>query len=222
MFKIDIDGPFYKFLSKFTNYLILGVMWIFASLPLITIGAASTAFYSANHKVIQNGNGYIWRTFWSEFRSNFKQATLMWLLMLLICAFLAVDCYFAYILSSSRVMHVLFIALLVACTICLMWMQLWFPYIAHIEDPIKRVLKNTLIMCIVHFGQALLLLVVFALCAAILIFLPLTPVSIIGVPILYAIFSYKRLFHIFINYWDMDDGNGAILEEEEAEQELQS
>lgn len=214
MFKLDIDGPFYKFLSKITNYLILGVVWFVASLPLITIGAASTALYSTNHKVIQHGNAYVWRTFWSEFRSNFKQATLMWLLMLLIFAFLAADCYFAYILSNNNAMSVLLIALLVIVAICLMWMQLWFPYISHIEDPIKTVLKNTLIMCFAHLSQSLLLLILLVVCAAILIFLPLNPVSILGVPILYAIFSYKRLFRIFSNYWDMDEGNEDIPAQE--------
>ena len=59
MFKIDVYGPFYKFLAKITNDLILGVLWILASLPVITIGAASTAMYSTNHKVIQSGNGYV-------------------------------------------------------------------------------------------------------------------------------------------------------------------
>ena len=217
MFKIDVYGPFYKFLAKFTNYLILGVLWILASLPVITIGAANTAMYSTNHKVIQSGNGYMWKTFWAEFRSNFKQATLMWLIMILITVFLAADCYFAYILSGVGGMGILLAVFLVMSAIFLAWSQLWFPYISHIEDPIRVVLKNTLIMCFAHSGQSLLLLILLVICAAILLFLPINPVSIVGVPILYAVFSYKRLFRIFINYWDMDDGHEDILEEDASE-----
>lgn len=213
---LNVDSPFYRGLNKITNYLILAVIYFFSCVPIITIGAASTALYSTHHKVLQNDDGYVWRTFWKEFRSNFKQGTVLWLIMALFTAFLAVDCYYAYIFSKTNtLMHFLFVALVVISLLCVTWMRYWFPYISHIEDPIRRVLKNTLIMCVAHLPCSVGILLIYAVCAAAMILIPPNPFTMILLPILYIWTSYKLFCKVFVHYWDMSDGHTAEPEEKE-------
>ena len=91
----DVDGKVYRFMEKITNCLIVSILWTIFSLPIITIGASSTALYYTVYKVIRNDTGHIWREFWNAFKNNFKQSTFLWIIFLLIIAFLGVDCYFS-------------------------------------------------------------------------------------------------------------------------------
>lgn len=211
---LNIDGPFYKTLAKITNYAILGVLWLIACIPIITVGASCTALYAAHHKVVKNGNGYIWRTFWEQFRSNFKQATLLWLIMLLLGGFFAADFYLLFMMSGGQQGILIIFGILAA--VCVMWMQYWLPYIVHIDDPIKTVLKNTLIMTVAHLPQSILLLAIFALCVIINFEVPplAWTVTLIVTPIIYCLLSYGRFCKVFTNYWDMTDGNEAFLEKQ--------
>ena len=217
---LNIDGPFYKTLTKITNYLILGVVWLIACAPIFTIGPACTALYAAHHKVVKNGNGYVWSTFWQQFRANFKQSFLLGLIMLVIVAVFALDFYFMLIMGNAGKMDMLIIIFAVMAVLGVMWMQYWFPYISHIEDPVKTVLKNTLIMTFAHLPQSILILLVFGICAVVNIYVPALALSItlIASPIIYCIFTYNSFVRVFSNYWDMTDGN-AEFEEKQQEEE---
>ncbi len=219
---LNIDGPFYKTLAKITNYMILGFMWLLGCIPIITIGASCTALYAAHHKVVKNGNGYIWRTFWEQFRSNFKQATLLWLIMLLLVGFFAADFYLLYMLTDANHIKTVMTVFLIFVGLCVMWMQYWFPYIAHIDDPIKTVLKNTLIICFAHLPQSIVIVVVFA--ALLFVNFGLDPMPffiILGPlsPIIYCLLTYGCFRRAFSNYWDMTDGNAALEEKQLEEME---
>ena len=215
---LNIDGKFYKTLSKITNYAILGVLWVISCAGIITIGAACAAVYAAHHKVIQNGNDYIWDTYWQQFRTNFKQSTILWLIMVLLGGFFAADYYLLFMMSGGQQGILVIFGILAA--VCIMWMQYWLPYIVHIDDPIKAVLKNTLIMTVAHLPQSILLLAIFGLCAIINFEVPplAWTVTLIITPILYSYLSYGRFCKVFTNYWDMTDGN-ADFEEMQLERE---
>ncbi len=216
---LNIDSSFYKALSKISNYMILGVLWVISCIPVITVGAACSAVYAAHHKVIQNSNGYIWSTYWQQFRANFKQSSLLWLIMLLLAGFFAADFYILFRMGAAQ--KTAFVTVFAVLGVfCVMWMQYWFPYIVHIEDPIKTVLKNTLIMTIAHLPQSILLLIIFAVCVAINVLVPVLALTItlILAPIIYCFLSYGRFCKVFTNYWDMTDGN-ADFEEKQLEEE---
>ncbi|MBQ8768507.1 MAG: YesL family protein [Oscillospiraceae bacterium] len=216
---LNIDGPFYKTLAKISNYMILGVMWVISCAPIITIAPACAAVYAAHHKVIQNGNGYIWKTYWQQFRSNFKQSFLLGLIMLVILTIAGGDIYILYRMGAEQKPAFLTVILVISA-ICVMWMQYWLPYIVHIEDRIGTVLKNTLIMTFAHLPQSILILAVFALCVAINLFVPTLALTITLIlsPIIYSLCTYKSFVRVFTNYWDMTDGN-AELEEKQLEEE---
>lgn len=215
----NIDGPFYKTLTKITNYMILGVLWFISCIPVFTIGAACTALYATHHKVVINGNGYVWQTYWEQFRSNFKQSFILGLFMLIIFAALCADIYIVFMMSANNQMNLLVTAFAVIAVLGVMWMQYWFPYIAHIEDPVSTVLKNTLIITFAHLPRSLLILIVFALCVALNIFIPINPICFIAAPVIYCLFTYKSFYRVFSNYWDMTDGNAAFAEQEAAKED---
>ena len=59
-----------------------GLLWLLCSLPVVTLGASSTALYYAVVKCIRHERGGLTKSFFKAFRRDFRIATLCWLLFL--------------------------------------------------------------------------------------------------------------------------------------------
>ena len=112
---------FFSYESKFSQLLLkicyscyLNLLWFVCSLPVVTIGAATTALYYTSLKVIRGEESSLTQQFFHSFRENFKQATVLWLIMAGIGLFLAGDGYILYHLrlSSSGALAVLWTVIL--------------------------------------------------------------------------------------------------------------
>ena len=71
---------------KIINYSYLFILWVLFSIPIVTIGASTCAFYYTFRKVLLKETGYISRTFLRSFKENFKQGTGMFLLQIVLNA----------------------------------------------------------------------------------------------------------------------------------------
>lgn len=69
----DINSPLYRFMSTLTDLLKLNFCWLLCSLPIVTIGASTTAAFSVALKMAENKEGYVVRQFFKAFRENLKQ-----------------------------------------------------------------------------------------------------------------------------------------------------
>ena len=61
------DGPLFEGMAYIINIIYVSVLWILFSIPIITIGASSTALYYTVTKVIRHGRSYIFSEFWQKF-----------------------------------------------------------------------------------------------------------------------------------------------------------
>lgn len=59
-------------------------MWAVCCIPIFTAGASTTALYYTVQKCIKNGRGTVGSVFWQEFKENFKKATLITLILLVV------------------------------------------------------------------------------------------------------------------------------------------
>ena len=88
----NLDSPVMVFLSKVANLMILNVLTIICCIPIFTAGAAITALYYVTIKMARGDDPYIIKGYiFKSFKENFKQATIIWLIMLVILAIIAVD-----------------------------------------------------------------------------------------------------------------------------------
>lgn len=87
------DNPVMEFIAKIFDLVILNLIFIFSCVPIITIGASTSALSYVTLKMMRGEDPYIWRNFWKSFRQNFKQGTLVWIFSILIFIFLGMDFY---------------------------------------------------------------------------------------------------------------------------------
>ena len=89
---LDNDSFFGKFMTKLGIIIAANIMFALLSIPFITIGAGFSALYYVMFRTLR-GDGVVnpFREFWAGLKANFKQATIAWILFVLLAAFLAVD-----------------------------------------------------------------------------------------------------------------------------------
>ena len=75
------EAPLMQGLGKIADMMVLNVLTVLLSLPVVTAGAATAALYDATWRILQD-EGSVYGAYFRAFKSNFKQATVLWLLTL--------------------------------------------------------------------------------------------------------------------------------------------
>lgn len=150
-----------RFLNIIGDIVILHFLWLLCSIPLFTIGASTTALYYSCMKRIRTGEGYVTRNFFRAFKENFKQATLIWLILICIGLILFADLSIGLNMSGMLSKFIL-----ISCSVFLIPYALVllyiFPVQAKFENKIRDNFKNALLMSLRHFGYSLILIVILA------------------------------------------------------------
>ena len=197
------NNKLWSALSTAVDAVLLNLMWLISCIPLFTVGAATTAFYYTTHKVIRNQKSGIWKEYWSSFRSNFKQATKLWLLFFVIFLVFSFDIRIcmAYLKTGTFVgmLAYFFIAL---AAMALVWFMYVFAYLARFENGCKATLKNAVFLELRHLPWSLLLIVLLGVAAfAVWLIWPL----IFLVPALLCMLFDGILERIFRKYMSEED-----------------
>ena len=197
------DGFLFRFINKMVDAVGLSLLWLITSLPLITMGAATTALYYTTHKVIHYDRGRVWSEFWKCFLSSFKQATPLGLLMQVLIYLLGVNAYSSYMMvMSGNATLWIFLAVLIPLVLILMWAVYLFPLIARFHSTTKAVMKNCLLIALRNLPLTLLLVGLFVACVAVVFFVPL---SFTYMPVAYMMLSSVILEKIFQKYMSPED-----------------
>lgn len=176
---------FFSYESRFSQLLLklcyacyLNLLWFVCSLPIVTMGAATTALYYVSLKIVREEESHVAATFFRSFKENFRQSTVLWLILLGAGLFLGADGYVVYHLRQSAagtpaVVWTLVLAVLIAAgiayTIVLMYV---FPLVASVSNTNRAMLKNafligthylfaTILVFAVHFAMFFLVVAVF-------------------------------------------------------------
>jgi hypothetical protein len=84
------DNAISKFFRTIGNIWYLHILWLVTSLPVITVGASTTALLYSMMKLHEE-DGYPTENFFHSFKLNFRQATGLYLIYLAVGAVIAAD-----------------------------------------------------------------------------------------------------------------------------------
>lgn len=153
------DNVVTRALSRICDFVILNILWLVCSIPIVTIGASTTALYSVMQKIVRNEEGYIARSFFKAFKQNFKQATIVWLLIAALGLILSVDLNMARSLEGT--IRIVFQVIFGFFSFWLFAIFLYvFPLLARYENSTKATLKNAVILSIAKLPFTFLMMVV--------------------------------------------------------------
>ncbi len=194
------DNAFFRLMTKVVQIFCLNLLWILFSLPLVTVGAATTALHTVTLKMVRNEEGYILRSFWKAFRINFRQATSIWMAIVLVGIVLAGDIYY-----FSRWANWAGVILAGIFCICLVILGLTCMMVFHLQARFQNNMKGTITLAVRmafrHLSSSGALLILFCCMAyGFYVSVPLMIIIIlIGVSLLSYVSSYllRRIFDIY-------------------------
>lgn len=141
----NLDGPVLQFVNKIVYSVYLNILWFICCIPIVTIGASTTALFYVSLKLAKNEEGNITKAFFRSFRENFRQGTVIWLILLAFGLILGLDGYVLYHLRFEHVFWTLctaaFCVVVAAYAIVLMYI---FPLLARFDNTIGAMFKNAL------------------------------------------------------------------------------
>ena len=199
----NMDSGLFRFLSRLADLMILNILFLLTCIPVVTIGASCTALYYVTMKMARDEDAYIARSYFKSFKENFKQATIIWVVALLLIVLLFFDFQILSVMTASFV-TVIRIALISVSLVMAMVLLYTFPVLAQFYNSIKNTVKNAFFMSIRHFPKTLLMLVI-SVGAVVLTFLSaftLTWGILIWMMFGFALISYLHA-RFFVKIFDM-------------------
>lgn len=225
----NLDSPLMVFLSKMADLMILNIITLLLCLPIITAGDAMTALYYMTIKIVRGEECYIVRGYFKSFKENFRQATIIWILALLVFFILAGD--FVIIRSGALAMgNVMTVLLIIVSIIYAFTMFYVFPVLSRFENTVKNTIRNAFLMSILNLPRTILLVIINLIpFALLLLFVQSVPFVILfgfSVPAYLCSMQFVKIFRRF-EPEEENAENGEELEtlsfirEEEEEKEKQ-
>ncbi len=165
------DSPFMMGLAKVTDLIMINLYTMILCIPVVTAGAAITALHCMSLKIVRNDHTRVTKEYFQSFARNFKQATLIWLMVLVVLAILAGDCFILFFadLHFGKAFRIIFfvIAFLLAFVYAFV-----YPILAKFDNTIKNTLKNSLLIGILQFPKTVLMVIVGMIPGLILLLYP--------------------------------------------------
>jgi uncharacterized membrane protein YesL len=200
-----IGGKFMTLVSKMADTVILSVLWVIGCLPVITIGTSTTALYYTVHKTLVRNRGYIWQTYWSFWKDNFRKTALAWLVQLALILLFAVD---ITIMRSVAEQAAVFQIMLYMFYVLIAFLIVWFYYIiayqARFENTLKQDLKNAATIAFLNLPWSLLVLVIFGVMAFAVMVVPIMIFLLPTVQILLYDVILERIFRKYMKPEDLE------------------
>ena len=155
-----------SFYIRLKDIFLLNVCFILSCLPIFTIGAAVTAMYSLFFKLSDDTN--VVRIYIKEFKANFKQATVVWLLLAIFAIIIFLDYMVVDFLETGYVL--LTIVLYIDIFLVVGISTFAFGLIAMFNNSTKQLIKNAFLLSI-SMPIKTLFMVVIAMSPVILMYL---------------------------------------------------
>ena len=217
----NMDNKFFTFMNKVADLCILNIVCLICCIPIITAGASITAMYYVTLKMVRNEEAYIIRSFFKSFRQNFRQATVINLIMLVVGAVLYLDIRVANGMpgSAGSVFHVIFMAFAIVYFVLFLYV---YPILARFYNSVKNTIKNALFMAIRHLPYTVVMILI-GLCPILILFVQSYAIQstliVLFLLMGFGVIAYCNSFFltkIFDNYMPKDE-EAAVDTETESE-----
>lgn len=154
------DNPVFRFIIKIGYCWWLNILWLATSIPVITIGASTTALIYSTMK-LHKDEGYPTKNFFHSFKENFRQATIIWLIYLAAGALLMLG---AVYWNQSRISGHFFAQAVIWAMILLYVMSISYVFAIQSKfvNPISRTIIYSFLLPLRNLKETLLILVTIA------------------------------------------------------------
>lgn len=200
------DNIIFRFLSRFCDYMWLGILTCIGCIPLVTIATSlSTLFYCCN-KIAKKEDTHLTDTFLVAYRSNLKKGFFLSLIMLGVMLILVGDIIIMFfseqvlgiavkVPSIIMIMLLLFMIAIIATAVHICPLQ------ASFENSVGTTLKNAFFLSVTNIPATILIIILDAIPIVVSIMIPSFIIFMVmfglSVPCQISVYIYRRIFAKF-------------------------
>ena len=149
-------------MGKVADLCLLNLVCLACCIPIVTAGASITALYYVTLKMVRNEESYIFKSFFKSFKQNFRQATIIHLIMVAAAVLLYLDTNIVKVMGEpmSQIMSVIFAVFTLVYAMILLYL---YPILAKFYNSVKNTFTNAILMAIRHLPYTMIMLIICAL-----------------------------------------------------------
>jgi len=152
----NLESPLMQMLTRAGDMILLNVMFLICCIPVITAGASIAAMHKMMQELIYETDSGTFKGFFRAFKANFKQATIVWLIVLLVIVSLGCDVLLiiTFFSGSEAVKWMLgLLAVLVVLVCCVAAYMI--PLIVRYENTLRQHLSNAAVLAIIKLPRTI-------------------------------------------------------------------
>jgi len=153
----DYDNAVWSFIGRLADMMVLNLLWILFSLPIVTLGASTTALYYCTIKIVHEEDRGNFKMFLHSFKQNLKEGIILWVILLPILVILILDHrFFSLVFAENQVLRFLFRGITDALLLLWIFVFLYvWPILSRFENTWQKTLIHSLLMSIRHLPYTL-------------------------------------------------------------------
>lgn len=194
MKKFGIDNPFFAFMGRVGDILILNILFVITSIPVVTIGMSLSAMYRVTLRMARKECNYVAKEYFRACREEWKKSTVIWLIILVSGGVLVFD-----VTVGKDMWNALNIAVGALFFIWGMLFTYVFAVQARFENTVKNIFKNALYMAVRHFPFTVIMMVLNAIPAVCILFGSMTMALATPIYVAAGFTVTARINSIFLN-----------------------
>jgi len=153
----DVEGPLAKIIFRIRDLLVINILTILFLIPVFTIGPALKALAFSSLKLVREEDGNVVKTYWVNFKMNFKQTVLFGLACLLLMIIVAGDIYSLTMIGKAipamiKVPAVIVLVLIFGVLLYAIPMQ------GRFLNPVMTTFKNAFWASLMKFPKTLIMM----------------------------------------------------------------
>lgn len=207
-----VDSGLMRGLTFLSDMFLIGLLWLTFCLPIVTIGASTTAAYYAMMKVVHKKTGYITREFFKSFKMNFKDSlifTVIYSVIGFLLVYNTLQMYYSLVEQDTDIKFYLMFAYFVLFLLLLALVMYTFPALSRYTMTRMKLFRFALYATFRHIFITILGLIAIVLSVALVLVFP--PILIILPGLLMYVFTIlvERILRKYMTKEMLDQWDGT-------------
>ncbi len=153
---LNPEGALFQMLSRIGDMILLNVLFLICCVPVVTIGASLAALHRMLQEIVYDTDSSTVKGFFRAFRANFKQATLFWIILLIVgvslyCDFLLIITFFSG--TEAAKWMLILLAVLVCVVVCVA--SYMIPLMVRYSNTLRQHLGNAVVLAIIKLPKTI-------------------------------------------------------------------
>ena len=211
----NYDGKFARALQKVADVIIVSVLWIVGCLPLITIGASTTAlYYTAIKAVLKEGT--VVKNFFKSYKENLKQSIVIEVILLIVAYIMYINWKIVFQMSGGgSVFKIVYFVVLIWLVPIVCYI---FPLLARFALSTKLLFVNAFVLSFKNLPKTIFIILTSMLPIVCLVVrvdyvIKMLPLIVVAVPGLIAYLNATMFVKIFEPYMPKEEAEDELEEE---------